>query len=420
MAHTTTLTIDLFCSYSGLAYACLDKLDQISVLMNLDDSSHDNPKVPSAIQFASDQSIWGNNVEQSAANTVEWFKLLLVDEDDLPEEVRSSGHIMKARDRLRELNMTCEDVIACYLEKFWKHSLEKVMTEVGVATVERSRFHVVVTLPAICEYHHIAIDVTEISLILNTGPDYSRERMSQAVRAAGILEKREGVADTILTFVSEPEAAALATLKRIDGRCDVEPGDSFVVCDCGGGTVDLIAYRVNTIEPMAIREIVKGAGALAGAVFVDADFKLLLKSKFDEISSELWDHISDKDIEEIMSDDWPRMRNKFTGDPAQGFTLRTPMSLYEAGLLDARDGIKKLQITSMDLKEVFRPVLEKILTLVLGQIHSVVAKEGKNPKVNCDSANLAISFWYADLEFSPHSMLFLSADSADAGTCTSG
>lgn len=81
--------------------------------------------------------------------------------------------------------------------------------------------------------------------------------------AAGILNKRAGgVGDTVLTFVQEPEAAALATLKRIDGRCDIQDGDSFVVCDCGGGTVDLIAYKVNSTEPMAVTELVKGSGKI--------------------------------------------------------------------------------------------------------------------------------------------------------------
>lgn len=213
--------------------------------------------------------------------------------------------------------------------------------------------------------------------------------MQQAVKTARILDKRQRVADTILTFVSEPEAAALATLKHVDGRCDVKSGDSFVVCDCGGGTADLITYLVKTVEPMTICEIVKGAGALAGAVFVDARFKLLLKKKLDELQPGLWEHISAEDLEEIMSNDWHMIRNKFIGSPAQGFTVRVPTSLYEADLLDIRDGIQKLQITSMDLKEVFQPVLEKIEALICGQVDSAVAKRGQKPKVSRKLAALA-------------------------------
>lgn len=123
--------------------------------MNLDDSNQDSPKVPSAIHFAGDGVNWGNNADKSAANTIEWFKLLLVDEDDLPEEIRTSGPVMEARDRLRELDMTCEEVIARYLGDLWDNCLQKVKTEVGTATVDRSRFHVVVTLPAICKSQYI-------------------------------------------------------------------------------------------------------------------------------------------------------------------------------------------------------------------------------------------------------------------------
>lgn len=42
--------------------------------------------------------------------------------------------------------------------------------------------------------------------------------MREAATAAGILDGRPDVANTKLTFVSEPEAAALANLKGVDGR----------------------------------------------------------------------------------------------------------------------------------------------------------------------------------------------------------
>lgn len=218
--------------------------------------------------------------------------------------------------------------------------------------------------------------------------------MHQAVEAAGVLQKRFGVADTTLSFVSEPEAAALATLKRVDGRCDVGADDCFVVCDCGGGTVDLIAYQVMTVEPMKIREIVKGSGGLAGASFLGARFKSLVKDKLHEISPGLWRHVSARDMEEIMSEEWPNMRRVFKGDPAQSFTIRIPMSLFEAGLLNVRDGRTTIRITSEDLEEVFRPILKKIETLVLGQVHSVLEKQGQFPKVSHDPSEFGLFLYH--------------------------
>jgi hypothetical protein len=47
-------------------------------------------------------------------------------------------------------------------------------------------------------------------------------------------------------------------MSRAHAEC--QDGDSFVVVDCGGGTVDIISYTVVSKEPMVIRECVKGEG----------------------------------------------------------------------------------------------------------------------------------------------------------------
>lgn len=118
--------------------------------MDLDDSNQDNPKVPSCIQFKDGRVIWGSDAKDDP-ESIEWYKLLLVDEDHLPEDVRNSEHVLRARNRLRELGKTPDDVISAYLKGLWTSCLEKVKIEVAEATVIHSRFHVVMTLPAICE-----------------------------------------------------------------------------------------------------------------------------------------------------------------------------------------------------------------------------------------------------------------------------
>lgn len=50
--------------------------------------------------------------------------------------------------------------------------------------------------------------------------------MRQAILEAGILKKRNSAGNPVLSFMSEPEAAALATLQRIEGRCDIEVSNS--------------------------------------------------------------------------------------------------------------------------------------------------------------------------------------------------
>lgn len=63
----------------------------------------------------------------------------------------------------------------------------------GSLLVDASRFKIVATLPAIW-------------------PAYAQNRMYEAIEKAGILKDRIA-GSTSLEFISEPEAAALATIK---------------------------------------------------------------------------------------------------------------------------------------------------------------------------------------------------------------
>ena len=48
----------------------------------------------------------------------------------------------------------------------------------------------------------------------------------------------------LLQIISEPEAAATYALDALNPH-DVKIGDTFVLCDAGGGTADLISYIVS-------------------------------------------------------------------------------------------------------------------------------------------------------------------------------
>ena len=60
-------------------------------------------------------------------------------------------------------------------------------------------------------------------------------------------------------MVKEPEAAALYTMHTLG--FSLKAGDTFIVCDAGGGTVDLISYEVIAVEPsLELKELVPGKG----------------------------------------------------------------------------------------------------------------------------------------------------------------
>lgn len=56
-------------------------------------------------------------------------------------------------------------------------------------------------------------------------------------------------------------------------------GDGFVVCDMGGGIIDLISYRVASVEPTGAKEATIGTGDQCGGSFVDRRFIQWLEDK---------------------------------------------------------------------------------------------------------------------------------------------
>ena len=82
-----------------------------------------------------------------------------------------------------------------------------------------------------------------------------------------------------LHIISEPEAAAIYALDVMDPH-NIKVGDTFVLCDAGGGTVDLISYTVSALKPqLNISEASPGSGSLCGSSFINRIFQKFLEEK---------------------------------------------------------------------------------------------------------------------------------------------
>jgi hypothetical protein len=78
-----------------------------------------------------------------------------------------------------------------------------------------------------------------------------------------------------LFIVSEPEAAAAFVLTN---ERDISPGDTFVLLDAGGGTVDANTYTVSTAIPLRLtREVVQPGGGLHGSSYINQGFREALE-----------------------------------------------------------------------------------------------------------------------------------------------
>ncbi|KAF5713871.1 hypothetical protein FMUND_7702 [Fusarium mundagurra] len=214
--------------------------------------------------------------------------------------------------------------------------------------MKRSNFQVVIPLPAIW-------------------PPYAQHRMKVAAKQAGILDSRPA-GPTTLRFVSEPEATALATIKDLSKRSSIKAGDTIVVCDAGGGMVDLISYIFQSTDPFVVKECVKGDGDLCGGVFLDEAFIRFVKRKSPRGT---WFPVTKTEERKFLNDEWEHgIKPQFESEA--DLVAHSPRYLCQAfqPKLDA----------PQDLLSVFSPIVDKIEVLVRRQVDAIHSKYQEKPK----------------------------------------
>ncbi|KAF5576475.1 heat shock 70 kDa 12B [Fusarium pseudocircinatum] len=353
------LGIDFGTTYSGLAWCRVGENNEIKFTTNWKKprfAQGDKQKVPSAIFYHhlnDEDPEWGATTPQDDT-TLRWFKLLLVDEKDLPDHIRHSVQLKTARALMLKANKTPVQILGDYLRQLWRHCRQNIVRAEGRRMMTVSTVHLVVTLPAIWPY-------------------YTRSRMTEALGHAGLLNITKA-GHTTLDFISEPEAAALTCLKENADRFNVRVGDHFVICDAGGGTVDLITYKIEKLDPLIMSESVKGDGSLCGAMFLDEKFLKLLK---DTIPFEAQKSLDKQTFHRIMESDWEGgLKSSFcetSGD--------LPLQLSYDGLVVTNFFPSKFIIDVSEIrKKVFDPVVEQVKQLVRKQVDAVKHKYKKKPK----------------------------------------
>lgn len=80
-------------------------------------------------------------------------------------------------------------------------------------------------------------------------------------------------------IISEPEAAATYAIHSLDSR-GLDAGDTIMVLDAGGGTVDLATHTIKSLDPeLKLIEAAPDTGALCGSAFLDLRFGMYLRAK---------------------------------------------------------------------------------------------------------------------------------------------
>lgn len=114
--------------------------------------------------------------------------------------------------QLKRFNKTVVDAVSDYLTQIHQHTMDTLTRRYGESFMASTKVDFVLTCPAVWS-------------------DAAKNTTLQAAERAGMGAKSS------IQMISEPEAAAVYTLKAIQPN-HLNVGDNFIVCDGGGGTVE--------------------------------------------------------------------------------------------------------------------------------------------------------------------------------------
>ncbi|TGO86065.1 hypothetical protein BPOR_0338g00020 [Botrytis porri] len=170
--------------------------------------------------------------------------------------------------------------------------------------------------------------------------------------------KQAGMGDHV-QIITEPEAAGIYALTNMPTTF-LKKNETFILCDAGGGTVDLVSYTISKLQPVPrLREAARGEGGLCGSIFLNRIFAKHLSDKFANYPD--WDEEYQTDALKFFEDD---IKKNFDGDISQHFFIPA------RGLNKPELGIhrNKLRLSGEEIKNVFEPVIQDVISLVITQI----------------------------------------------------
>ncbi|KAL8670828.1 MAG: hypothetical protein Q9168_004647, partial [Polycauliona sp. 1 TL-2023] len=332
------VAIDFGTTYSGASFAqtCLPKHqrpftqwpDPIS--SNIQGKSSE--KVPTKLQYSSDgSSRWGFQIFGDGELYKE-FKLLLDPESTAKfyadPQAAPAGH-----------NKEPDEIVKDYLTHLCRHIGAVLREMLPQSVVSSTPVEYVVTVPAMWS-------------------DAAVDRTRKCAELAGM-----GSSST-LKIVSEPEAAAIWALQ------DVTPGsfgigDTFIVCDAGGGTVDLISYKVTGLKPtLKVQEVVPGRGKKCGSTFLNRRFEAFIEDKLG--NHPCWQ----EDMLEEAANRFDGIKRQYDGSKTSMYDVPVP-TFPDSPEYDVRRA--RYTLKGSDLHNIFEPVIEDVLGLVRQQIEATRA-----------------------------------------------
>ncbi|KAF2228275.1 putative hsp70 family protein [Elsinoe ampelina] len=344
--------IDFGTTFSGAAYIYAGSteinLDDIRVIMSwLGGNSSTSEKLPTIISYSKGPNAVIGKRALSDNDRIQCIKLLLDKDQRLPSFVDRAT----LEEQLKKIGKTPVQVAADYLTEMMEQIQKALLNRYGAKLMATTKTEYVLTVPAMWS-------------------DAAKDATMTAAKTAGI---GAGV-----QMISEPEAAAIYALSKLPPG-QVKVGQVYIVCDGGGGTVDLITYEVNNVSPLRFSEVVPGTGGMCGATFLNIRFVGLLRSK---MGSQAFEEMKrERPMSLRNAEDW------FEDGPKKDFNPQDTSDEYDAEEFfvpvpgvedDLARGIQGgfLTITSAEVASIFRPLIDETIGLIEDQ-RNKAATQGK-------------------------------------------
>ncbi|PKY56643.1 actin-like ATPase domain-containing protein [Rhizophagus irregularis] len=225
--------------------------------------------------------------------------------------------------------------------------------------------------------HWDGINFLESVLIVITVPaEYSEKDkaiMRECVHKAGLIKEKES---KNLQFTTEPEAAAIYCMENSLKTCGLDtPGTTFMIVDCGGGTVDLTTRKL--LSDKQLGEVTERAGDFCGSTFIDKKFLEALREILGDRAIDL---LKDKHYGQMQYMIQEFVRNAklpFTGDESEFTNYEIDLEdivpvVMEYVTEEKREEMEEndwvIEFRYDDIKSMFDPIVERIVKMIQMQL----------------------------------------------------
>ncbi|KAL0634970.1 hypothetical protein Q9L58_006088 [Maublancomyces gigas] len=333
--HRLRVAIDFAYNGTVVAWVQTAKPEDVNIIMQWPGNPVATFLVPNEISYAATGKVerWGYEIKPGKEKLAHLQFLLWYPS--------AAGGIRKLIPNTKEP----VDVIADYLSCLRTHTIAVITSSFGAAFLNATPVDWIFTVPEIAS-------------------DDGKALLLQAAESAGIGKKHT------IQLIRRMEAALVWSFLKDIKPCPLKVDDGFVILDCGKGTVDIISCKVIALNPaLVVKECSTATRGLCGSNLITQKFEMLVRSRiggrFGKMSA------MSRSMMQKMFNETVLLEFKDNGEVDTYFVPLAGVSDDPAAGVE--DGY--LLLTREDIKSIFAPVINEIISLTGDQIKAA-EKEG--------------------------------------------